>query len=80
MSSREYAGWIAFDRIEPIGPHRQDLRIAQLCSLFANAHLPRAKRTTASDFMPWGDYRNDRLITDVEAQKNYFRSLASRRN
>ena len=37
MSSAEYAAWMAFDRIHPIGARRHDLLTAQLCLVVAAA-------------------------------------------
>lgn len=37
MSSREFAAWIAYDRIQPIGSRRDDLHFAYLMALVDSA-------------------------------------------
>ena len=36
VSAEEYVYWVAYDSIEPIGPERQDLYMAQLCACVSN--------------------------------------------
>lgn len=54
MSSREFAEWQAFARLDPFGPARADLRMANQMALFAEVHRDRKKRSkafTPADFM-----------------------------
>ena len=53
VSSEEYVYWLAYDSIEPIGPERQDLYMAQLCACVTNsARKSRsAKVYSAKDFI-----------------------------
>lgn len=50
VDSRELTGWIAADRIEPIGPERFDMPIAILCNIMARAHG--ALNSKPADYMP----------------------------
>lgn len=51
-SYREFCEWIAFDKIEPFGAVRDDLRIAQLCALTANINRGKGTRPfRVNDFM-----------------------------
>ena len=55
VSSREFAEWIAYARLEPFGPEADDYRLAQLLALIANVNRdPKRRRTpwTPDDFMP----------------------------
>jgi hypothetical protein len=54
MDSEEYAWWLAYDRIEPIGALRSDLMLAQVCSILANVNRDSKKKPTPyelSDFL-----------------------------
>lgn len=37
MSSREFASWLAFDRLQPVGDRRADLHFAHLSALVESA-------------------------------------------
>ena len=54
ISSREFAEWLAFYRLEPFGEERADLRMAVLAALIANVNRnPKKRRVfTPEDFMP----------------------------
>ncbi|MBT8199580.1 MAG: DUF4035 domain-containing protein [Acidimicrobiia bacterium] len=52
ITSREFAEWIAYDRLEPIGDDRSDHMIAQLTAILANIHRrPGTKAYTVTDFL-----------------------------
>ena len=56
MTSAEFAEWMAFDRIDPFGEARGDVRSGVLAALIANIHRDRKKRAepySALDFMPF---------------------------
>lgn len=54
MSSVELASWIAYDRISPIGPERDDINQAIQTALIANAHRTKgARQFKPQDFMPY---------------------------
>ena len=53
ISSREFAEWLAYDRIAPLGPERADWRAALIAATVANAFRGRARRAyKVEDFMP----------------------------
>ncbi len=55
ISSREFAEWMAFDRVEPIGGRRGDYQTAMLAALLANIYRdPKAHRRpyAVQDFVP----------------------------
>lgn len=56
ISPDEFRGWLAFDRIEPIGLERFDVLFAILASTFANCHLGKGQSAyKLKDFLPnWG--------------------------
>jgi len=47
----EFRNWLAYERIEPFGPRRQELMLAQLCSLTFN--INRGKGVPASKVEDW---------------------------
>jgi len=56
MSSAEFSEWLAYDRIDPFGEGRADVRIGVLSALIANIHRNPKKRAepySAVDFMPF---------------------------
>lgn len=53
IDSREFAEWIAYDRICPIGPERFDLLAGIIASATVAPHVPKGKkRPKPKDFMP----------------------------
>ena len=54
MSSREYAAWRAYERVEPIGEDRADIRAALVANTVARAH---GHKTQIRDFLV--DYWRD---------------------
>ena len=61
ISPDEFRGWLAFDRIEPIGLERFDVLFSILASTFANCHLGKGQTAyRLKDFMPkWGSKQDD---------------------
>jgi hypothetical protein len=54
VSSEEMTGWLAFDRVEPIGAWRMDYGFAMLAALQANINRKKgAKAFKTVDFMPF---------------------------
>lgn len=51
ISAREFGEWVAYDRIEPFGEVRADLRSGIVASVIANANSSR-HTFRASEFMP----------------------------
>ena len=52
IDSREYAEWIAFDRLYPIGLDRADWHAAMIASVLANAFRGKGRRFRVQDFLP----------------------------
>lgn len=50
MSSQEFALYLAYDRLDPIGMTRFDMGIGIVCKTLANVHGN--KKVKVSDFMP----------------------------
>lgn len=58
MTSREFAGWMEFYRLEPWGSDAEWLHTAQVLAMMANVNRDPKRRPspyTASDFMPHFD-------------------------
>jgi hypothetical protein len=52
MSSREFAEWQAYDRIDPFGEERGDLRNAILCQFIDGKLRTKGQPPPLDDFMP----------------------------
>lgn len=53
ITTVEFAEWAAYNRIDPIGRDRDDLRIAMLCTLVASMARSKGQRAPkVADFMP----------------------------
>lgn len=58
MSAREFSEWMAYDRLEPFGEVRADLRAGIIASTIAAVNTPKGRRRPRpSDFMPEFDKR-----------------------
>jgi hypothetical protein len=67
VDSHEFTEWMAYNRLEPFGPQRGDLRAAIVAATIANVYRDKKKKPTpfkASDFMP--DFDGE-YTADVEA-------------
>lgn len=49
IDGEEFAWWMAYDQIDPIGQEREDLRTAMICTTMAQAHG--AKDARVEDFI-----------------------------
>ncbi len=58
ITSREFAEWLAYYRLEPFGEERADLRSARLMALLAQINGDGRMEYSAADFMP--DFESDR--------------------
>jgi hypothetical protein len=70
LSSRELTEWQAFATLESLGDQRADLRMAIVCSTFANIHRGKRKKAfTPRDFMPFIERarKDEALQADVKA-------------
>lgn len=80
IDSREYAEWIAYDQIEPIGPERGDLQAAIVASTIANVNRSsRSRAFTPDQFMPRFD-RKAVTQTPEEMLRVLRRFAASRKD
>lgn len=53
ISAREFAEWMAYDRLDPIGRERDDWRAAAIMTVLANINRPKNRRPyTLKDFWP----------------------------
>ncbi len=52
ISSREFAEWLAYYRLEPFGEERADLRNARLMALLAQINGDGSREFSPADFMP----------------------------
>lgn len=70
IDSREFAEWMAYDRIDPFGLDRRDYGFAQLAAITANANRGKStKPRTTEDYMPdFGKRFVKRPAADIEAQ------------
>lgn len=75
MSSAEFAAWIAYDRIQPIGDRRLDLNFAHLCALIASALSGHDRRIDEFDRFGEGKFTNAADGIDVEEQKARARAI-----
>lgn len=79
MSSLELAGWMAYDRISPIGPERHDINQAIQTSVIANANRgKRSKTFKPADFMPFAE--KSEKATDAEQMKERMLALMQLQN
>ena len=66
-TSAEFAEWIAFNSVEPIGDVRADIQAARVCQLLAAAFGKRGRSPKLSDFMPdWWQERRPREQTPAQ--------------
>ncbi|KKN42312.1 hypothetical protein LCGC14_0714660 [marine sediment metagenome] len=71
MTSREYAGWMEFYKLEPWGSEAEWLHTAQVLAMMANVNRDAKRRPQpykAADFMPKFD-RPARVPTAEELDK-----------
>lgn len=88
LTSRQISEWEAYDRIDPIGASRDDLRFGSLQALMWNivshlytkkGHTP--KTMTAVDFMPdWTGDLKELKVQSVEEMKQTLLAIARQQN
>ena len=49
---QEFLDWVDYEKIEPFGEERADLRAGIIASTYANIHRGKGKAFVPSDFMP----------------------------
>ena len=77
MSSREFAEWVAYSRIEPFGERRADLRSATVAQVMYNMWRGSSDPAkTAADFMPdFERAKGAQQQTVEQMQANLMRAL-----
>ena len=78
ISSSEFNYWVAYHRINPLGPERTEFMIAQLCAMFAQAHAAKGKKYSPFDFMPWT--KREKKKQTPEEMKKVLMAFASAHN
>ncbi len=74
MSSLELSAWVAYDRLSPIGPERQDINQAIGTAVLANAHRGKGSRQyKPQDFLPFIEDSNK--ATTAEEMKRRFHMM-----
>ncbi len=69
ISSREFADWMAYDRIEPFGEMRADLRSGIIAAAVVNVNRGRGQKPfPASDFMPKFDEPERKVMTAAQIE------------
>lgn len=66
MSSREFSEWLAYDRLNPIGPERADWRAAMTAWVMACAHSGAGKMPQFRDFDFMSNYSEPEQKTDEQ--------------
>jgi hypothetical protein len=55
VSPTEFKWWMAYNRMSPIGPERQDYNFAMLASVLVNIHKTKGKAVAIKDMvLKWG--------------------------
>ena len=79
--SREFAEWMVYDRVEPFGAVRDDLRIAQLCALTVNMQRARGSRAAkVSDFMFDFNRKTKTKVQSAKQIQTVFGTIAQASN
>ena len=82
MTSRELSAWLAYDRISPIGPERDDINQAIQSALIANAHRKKGARSfKPGDFMPFhpGADGKPRTAEQMKAKLGFMARMSKRK-
>lgn len=83
LNAEQLADWEAYFTLDPFGNDRDDLRIAQLCCLFANANRDSKKHPRAyklDEFMfDFGKQYKETKQQSMEDMKQILRGLTKRK-
>ena len=80
MDRREYAEWQAYYRIEPFGPHREDLQAGVVASVVANVNRRRgSKPFSPSDFVLDFEPRRKQTPEDMFRRLTQFSTMHNKR-
>lgn len=81
LTGRELLEWEAFDRIEPFGEERADLRTGILASTLCNLRGRKGRRSQPQDFMPrFGGEPSRRRATTPAAMRAIMTALTAAHN
>ena len=73
ISPDEFMDWIAYDRIQPIGPERADLLTGIQCATLANINRGRKQRAyRPKDFMPEYGTKIKTMMSDEQIKKFFM--------
>lgn len=78
ISSREFAEWQAYYRLEPFGQHVMDIRLAHLMAWIGNA-LGSKKKISARDVMLRWDEDEENDVPVADRVRAIFGLLAHRK-
>ena len=79
ITSRQFAEWLAYSRLEPWGEDRDDLRTGIVASVIANSNRGKGKKPyKPQDFMP--DFEPEDEAAAIERiRENLRKSLGGKR-
>ena len=79
ISSRQFAEWMAYSRLEPWGEDRDDLRMGIVASVIANSNRGKGKKPyKPQDFMP--DFEpEDEAAAIARIRENLRKTLGGKR-
>lgn len=79
MTSREFAEWQIYERLEPFAPDRIDVGMARICAVLANINRDSDKKPdpyTLADFMPpWQINEDSKPEVDPNSTINFIAEL-----
>lgn len=80
----EFSEWLAYDRIDPIGPERVDYSLAMVASVIANVNRPKGKSPYKVEafkprYGPRQEQTPDELLAKAERINKMFGGLDHRR-
>jgi len=77
MSSREFAEWMAFARVEPIGQAREDYRLAYLMAFLANVATAHSRKNKGkTQVFKTQDFLSDFWEAEIAAAEAEFEQSA----
>ena len=90
LTSEQISEWVAYDRLDPIGPKRNDYGWALLCSVVTNLVMDiyskkgsQPKHVAPADFLPDWDGSKEKISKKpqtVEEQKAFLLRFAAKHN
>lgn len=79
ISSRQFAEWMAYSRLEPWGEDRDDLRMGIVASVIANSNRGKGKKPyKPQDFMPNFEPEDEAAAIE-RIRENLRKSLGGKR-